>query len=214
MRGSLPLTKDPEGKYITTEDGRIVEYFVYGSNNVDAKVCVLLHGSGGTGKFFNQYICQEQALVELNVRAISPSYPGHGGSDVDMFRRITDWPITDLEPILTKEGVEKFYVVGASYGTAHGMAVASSFPQRVLGLGLNAPYLPEAICRDEVSGIALVASINFFQSSHLSMYLTKCLVYLSELLDRCRHDIARNAASESSYTAAYSWNIISCGCIY
>lgn len=163
MRGSLPLTKDPDGKYITTEDGRIVEYFVYGSNNVDAKVCVLLHGSGSTGKFFNQYICQEQALIELNVRAISPSYPGHGGSDVDMFRRITDWPMTDLEPILRKEEVDKFYVVGASYGTAHGMAVASSFPQRVLGLGLIAPYLPEAICREEVSGhcIGLLESTSF-----------------------------------------------------
>lgn len=51
-------------------------------------------------------------------------------------------------PILEKEKVDKFLVIGTSYGTSHAMATASALPNRCLGLGLNVPYLPENICRE------------------------------------------------------------------
>ena len=38
-----------EGRHITTTDGRIVEYLVYGSKRPDAKVIVQMHGSSTTG---------------------------------------------------------------------------------------------------------------------------------------------------------------------
>lgn len=84
-RGLLPLVKDDEAKYIevnTPNNGRIIEYYVYGSEQDDATTLVVLHGSGSTGKYLNQYIFTDDALKKLNVRAISPSYPGHGGSDI------------------------------------------------------------------------------------------------------------------------------------
>lgn len=148
-RGLRRLVKDPCAKYIALESGRTVEYFTYGSVRDDAAIVVALHGSGTTGKYFNQYWLPEDALKRLNCRVISPSYPGHGGTDMQPNRRIIEWPLTDLIPILEKEKVEeKFFVVGASYGTSHGMSVASALPERVLGLGLVAPYLPETICRE------------------------------------------------------------------
>ena len=148
-RGLLRLVKDPAAKYIELDTGRTVEYFTYGSARDDAAIVVALHGSGGTGKKFNQYWLPEDVLNKMNCRVISPSYPGHGGSDMQPNRRITEWPLTDLIPILEKEKVEKkFFVVGASYGTSHGMSVASALPERVLGLGLVVPYLPETICRE------------------------------------------------------------------
>ena len=155
-RGPLPLKKDDSAKYIevtsyrqqSMPSGRVIEYYVYGSERDDATPLVLLHGSGSTGKYFNRHIFPDKVLKELNVKAISPSYPGHGGSDPHVYRRITDWPITDLVPILEKEKVDKFLVIGSSYGTAHAMATASALPSRCLGLGLNVPYLPENICRE------------------------------------------------------------------
>jgi pimeloyl-ACP methyl ester carboxylesterase len=147
-RGDLPLVKEEGAKYVTAADGRTVEYFVWGSEKTDAKITVVLHGSCATGKYCNQYLYPPKVLEEMNVKAISPSYPGHGGSDTHPFRRIADWPTTDLEPILRQEGVAKFLVQGTSYGTAHAMATAVCFPKRCVAMGLNVPYLPETICRE------------------------------------------------------------------
>ena len=143
--GPLPLTKDESAKYIIVKPhDRSVEYYVYGSDREDAAVLVVLHGSGTTGKYFNQHMFAEDILTRLNVKAISPSYPGHGGSDPHNYRRITDYPYTDLAPILEKERVDKFIVTGASYGTSHAMAIATDMPdgeyyagKQVFGLTLT-----------------------------------------------------------------------------
>ena len=148
-RGSLPPVQDKEGKHIEVgPDNRVVEYFVWGSEKEDATPLVVLHGSGSTGKYLNQCAFPADVLIKMNVKAYSPSFPGHGGSDVHRYRRIADWPMLDLVPILEREKVDKFIVIGTSYGTAHAMAVASALPDRCLALGLNAPYLPEFICRE------------------------------------------------------------------
>ncbi|CAB9506920.1 Alpha beta hydrolase [Seminavis robusta] len=155
-RGEVPLTnsnKDVDGKYIVTTtastNDRTIEYFVWGSTKPNATVTVVCHGSNTTGKYFNQYLYPAKTMEAMNVKVISPSYPGHGGSDAQPFRDITDWPKDDLEPILLAEGVDTFMIQGSSYGTAHAMAAASYFsPDRCLAMGLNVPYLPENICRE------------------------------------------------------------------
>jgi pimeloyl-ACP methyl ester carboxylesterase len=157
-RGPLPLLQDEndeDAEYCVSnggggggDHGRSIEYFVWGSERPDATVVVYCHGSNSTGKHLNQFMFPHDVLLELNVKAISPSYPGHGGSDVDPNRRISKWPITDLEPILYDEGVNDFVVIGTSYGTAHAMATAACFPKRCVGMGLHVPYLPENVCRE------------------------------------------------------------------
>jgi hypothetical protein len=97
------------GKYVITKDGRVVEYFVWGSKQANAHVAVVCHGSAMTGKMMIP-LYDQAVLEKLNVRCIAPSYPGHGYSDVVVGRRIADWPHDDLEPILTAENVRKFQV--------------------------------------------------------------------------------------------------------
>ena len=93
-RGSLSLVKDDDAKYIEVmPNRRVIEYYVYGSEKDDATTLVVLHGSGSTGKYLNQYLFPDDALKKLNVRAISPSYPGHGGSDVHKVRQKHDHPL-------------------------------------------------------------------------------------------------------------------------
>ena len=146
-QGDLPLQKDPEACYIMVGK-RTIEYYVWGSDKPDATVAVLCHGSCNTGKGLNGFLYPSAALKELNVKAISPSYPGHGGSDTQPYRKISEWPLDDLSHILEKEKVDKFMVQGSSYGTAHAMATAACFPERCLAMGLNVPYLPKPICRE------------------------------------------------------------------
>ncbi len=50
-----------EGRHVTTADGRIVEYLVYGSTRPDAPVIVQMHGSGTTGGWpcqMNASLCE------------------------------------------------------------------------------------------------------------------------------------------------------------
>ena len=135
-----------EGRHITTADRRIVEYLVYGSKRHDARVIVQMHGSGTTGGWqckMNASLCEA-----LNLKGIAPSVPCHGYSDLHIGRRIVDFPL-DLEAILEAEGVGEFMVEGASFGTAHAMAIAWHFgPARCVAMGLNVPYVSDQICKE------------------------------------------------------------------
>jgi pimeloyl-ACP methyl ester carboxylesterase len=135
-----------EGRHVTMDDGRIVEYLVYGSKRPHAKVVVHIHGAGmSAGAYCQMYasLCEE-----LNVKGIAPSMPGYGYSDIRPGRLIVDFPL-DVDAILKAEGVGEFMVEGLSLGTAHAMAVAWHFgPDRCVAMGLNAPYVGEQICRE------------------------------------------------------------------
>jgi len=130
-KGQVPVDLDAiardGGSYVQTPQGRIVEYFVWGSQRSDATVAVLIHGQSGTGKCYKDFFCRQDVMERLNVKAIAPSLPGHGYTDAIQNRRIAMWPKDDLEPILDKEKVQQFMVQGWSYGTAHAMATASHF---------------------------------------------------------------------------------------
>jgi pimeloyl-ACP methyl ester carboxylesterase len=135
-----------EGRHITTPDGRIVEYLVYGSQRPDAKVIVQLHGTTSTGGFECRF--NGPLLEELNLKGIAPSLPGHGYSDVHIGRQVADFP-KDLEVILEAEAVDEFMVEGTSFGTSHSMATAWYFPpERCVAMGLNVPYLSDQICKE------------------------------------------------------------------
>ena len=56
-----------------------------------------------------------RTIKNLNVKVISPSYPGHGGSDAQPFRSLASWPKDDVEPFLHAENEDSFIVQGTSY---------------------------------------------------------------------------------------------------
>ena len=137
------------GRFVSTADGRIVEYFCWGSDSKDATVTILCQGQCLTGRSFNQFLYPQAVLEKLNVKAISPSFPGHGYSDMMPYRRIAHWPADDLEPILAAENVKKCMVQGMSYGTSHAMATGAHFgPATCIAIGLNVPYLPKDVARE------------------------------------------------------------------
>lgn len=133
------LRKDG-AKLAVNEEGRKIEYFVYGSTDPSAPVIINMHGSGveaSLEKSMYQPICEE-----LEVRGISISLPGFGNTDMKIGRVVVDWPSEDLEPVLNQEGVQDFMITGHSQGNPHAMAAAYYFGDRCTGLGLYAPLLP------------------------------------------------------------------------
>jgi len=135
------------GQFAVTADGRFVEYFVYGTTDPEAGVVVNMHGSGLEARFevaLYQSICDE-----LGVRGIAISLPGYGCTDMKPGRKVLDWANEDLLAVLDREDVEEFMITGHSLGTPHAMAAAYAHPGRCVGLGLNAPLLPTAVCHEE-----------------------------------------------------------------
>jgi pimeloyl-ACP methyl ester carboxylesterase len=148
------LRKDG-AKLTVNEDGRKIEYFVYGSTDPSAPVIINMHGSGveaSLEKSMYQPICEE-----LEVRGISISLPGFGNTDMKIGRVVVDWPSEDLEPVLNQEGVQDFMITGHSQGNPHAMAAAYYFGARCTGLGLYAPLLPNDLTEE----IGIVGAVGY-----------------------------------------------------
>lgn len=146
-QGQLPFDAEAlaadGGKYVVTPAGRTVEYFVYGSTDPQALVVVNMHGSGPEAR--SECELWSPACERLGVRGIAISLPGYGYTDMNPGRIVRNWPREDLEPVLDQEQVQQFMITGHSQGNPHAMAAALHFPQRCVGLGLNAPLLPSDV---------------------------------------------------------------------
>ncbi len=130
-------------RLVRTADGRQVAYCTYGIQAADAPVVVNMHGSGIEAGF--ERMTYEAICTELGCRGIAISQPGCGFSDEQPGRVVKDWAEEDLAAVLDAEQVDCFYITGHSQGTPHAMAAAFAFPERCLGMGLNAPLLPSAL---------------------------------------------------------------------
>ena len=137
-------------KIATDKNGRKIEYFLYGSANKNAPVIINMHGSALDGTF--EKAVHQKTCEELGVRGIAISLPGVGNTDMKKGRRVIDWACEDLQAVLEAENVDTFMITGHSQGHPHAMAADYHFKDRVTGLGLNAPLLPNVVT-DEI-GIA------------------------------------------------------------
>jgi pimeloyl-ACP methyl ester carboxylesterase len=84
---------------------------------------------------------------------------------------VVDWANEDLLAVLDREGVDEFMITGHSQGTPHAMAVAYVHPDRCVGLGLNAPLLPTAVCHEEGLQGALGADSLFSTTTLAKPYM-------------------------------------------
>jgi len=144
---------DDGGKFIQHEDGRIVEYFVYGSSNVDARVMLQINGSMGTGYYPALMPLVNEKMKELNIKGISITIPFYGYTSAPTSPstyKLGDWPLLDVLPVLKAEGIDPtatpIMVEGSSYGAGLALAVAASIP--VSHLHLHVPYIPSEMRAD------------------------------------------------------------------
>ena len=125
------------------DDGRIIEYYIYGSEDPGAQILLQINGSCGSARLFSQMTGMLKAMKDLKIRGISISLPGHGFSSNHPSRQIGNWPREDVRPVFEQEGIHSaFMVEGMSFGSSHAMAVMHEFPDRVTRAHLLVPYLP------------------------------------------------------------------------
>lgn len=138
--------KRDDAKIVTDKNGRQIEYFLYGSSDTNVPVIINIHGSSLDGTF--EKAVNQTACEELGVRGIAISLPGVGNTDMKIGRQVIDWPSEDLQAVLTAQQVDSFMITGHSQGNPHAMAAAYHFGDRVTGMGLNAPLLPNDVTNE------------------------------------------------------------------
>jgi pimeloyl-ACP methyl ester carboxylesterase len=87
----------------------------------------LLHGTPGS-RFAGQ--ADESAYASVGAHVITYDRPGYGGSDRFRGRRVVDG-VADVSAIADSLGIDRFAVVGGSWGGPLSLAVAAGLPERV-----------------------------------------------------------------------------------
>jgi pimeloyl-ACP methyl ester carboxylesterase len=97
-----------------------------------------LHGTPGS-RFVGQ--ANSGAYASVGARVITYDRPGYGGSDRFRGRRVVD-SVADVSAIADSFGIERFAVIGGSWGGPHSLAVAARLPERVTRAACRAGVAP------------------------------------------------------------------------
>ncbi len=113
-------------------DGHRVYWEVRG--NPDGKPAVVVHGGpgSGAGAFWLDYFDLAQYKVVLfDQRNCGRSTPDAGDDEVDLSANTTQHLIADMELLRQRLGIERWLVLGASWGATLGLAYAEAHPAAV-----------------------------------------------------------------------------------
>ncbi len=91
---------------------------------------LLLHGIGNYGRYW--YLVAVE--VAGRCRLVAPDARGHGDSEKPASGYRAEDYVADAIGVADALALERFVLVGHSMGGAHAIALASTFPERVLGL--------------------------------------------------------------------------------
>ncbi|BCL17790.1 prolyl aminopeptidase [Micromonospora sagamiensis] len=118
-------------------DGHQVFWQVGG--NPDGKPAVVLHGGPGSGSAPGAARVFDPAryrIVFLDQRGCGRSTPNAGDPTVDLSTNTTDHLVADVERLREHLGVDRWLVLGASWGSSLALAYAQRHPRRVSELVL------------------------------------------------------------------------------
>ncbi len=122
---------------LTSRDGRLVRYCVYGAS--DGLPVVFHSGSPGTRWKRPDVI---KATEQSGLRMLVPDRPGYGGSTRQAGRTVAD-VADDVRLLADAQEWAQFAVAGNSGGGPHALACAALLPERVtrcaMGSGISPP---------------------------------------------------------------------------
>lgn len=113
-------------------DGNVIGWETCG--NPDGKPAVVLHGGPGSGRspFWRRYFDPAAYRVVLfDQRGCGRSTPDAGDPAVDLSTNTLDHLLDDVEALRVHLGIERWLVLGGSWGTTLGLAYAERHPDRV-----------------------------------------------------------------------------------
>ncbi len=176
----------------------------------DDPVVVLVHGAGMDSTVWQ---LQTRYLAHRKLRAVAVDLPGHGRSDGEALRSISEmagW----LGRFVDAAGFETVHLVGHSMGTFVALELAASRPESVesvvlLGTATTMPVHPDLIDKaghDLPAAAALMAAWAHAKPAHLGHHPTPGLWMTGgarALVERSRPGVL---VTDFEACAAYTWD--------
>lgn len=137
MQLLYPDIKANQTYYLDTEDGHQV-YFEE-SGTLDGIPIVILHGGpgGGCSPTYRRYCDPEKyRIILVDQRGCGKSTP-----HAELENNTTDHLIEDLEKIREQLGIDKWVLLGGSWGVTLALAYAEKHPKQILGMILRGVFL-------------------------------------------------------------------------
>ncbi len=137
MSGLYPAAEPYDHGLLDVGDGQRVYWETCG--NPDGKAAVVLHGGPGSGctpwwrRLFDSAAYR---VVLFDQRGCGRSTPRVDDPDVDLATNTTHHLLTDIERMREHLGIERWLVLGGSWGSTLGLAYAEAHPGRVSELVL------------------------------------------------------------------------------
>ncbi|MDA8295844.1 MAG: prolyl aminopeptidase [Actinomycetota bacterium] len=135
---AVPLEPSEFG-YLDVGDGHLVYWETVGSPG--GLPAVWLHGGPGappSPRTRGNVDPSRYRLVIFDQRGCGRSRPLASEPDVDLATNTTHHLIADIERLRVHLGIDRWVVIGGSWGVTLGLAYAQRYPQQVLGLVLAA----------------------------------------------------------------------------
>lgn len=132
MADHYPLAEMYASGFLDTGDGNRVYYEELG--NPDGKPAVVLHGGPGSGTSpgpARGWEPEVWRVVRFDQRGCGRSTPHASDPNTDMSLNTTRHLIADIEMLREHLGIEKWLVMGASWGATLALVYAEQYPERV-----------------------------------------------------------------------------------
>ncbi|WP_433217716.1 prolyl aminopeptidase [Microtetraspora malaysiensis] len=113
-------------------DGHRVHWETYG--NPDGKPAVVVHGGPGSGctpGWLRYFDPEAYRVVLFDQRGCGRSTPRADDPAADLSTNTTPHLVSDIERLRERLGIERWLVLGASWGSTLGLAYAETHPERV-----------------------------------------------------------------------------------
>jgi proline iminopeptidase len=132
MTPRYPSVEPHERGMLSTDDGNEVYWEVCG--NPEGKPAIVLHGGPGSGAipwWRRLFDPNAYRIVLLDQRGCGRSRPTASDPSTNLEQNTTHHLLSDLEGIRTRLGIERWLVLGGSWGSTLGLAYGERFPKRV-----------------------------------------------------------------------------------
>eukprot|EP00930_Biecheleria_cincta_P005294 TRINITY_DN106211_c0_g1_i1.p1 TRINITY_DN106211_c0_g1~~TRINITY_DN106211_c0_g1_i1.p1 ORF type:complete len:401 (+),score=60.09 TRINITY_DN106211_c0_g1_i1:35-1237(+) len=171
-------------RWIQKEDGRIIEYYVYGSEEPNAKILLQCSGDMSSAKMFSELPSVVKVLKDKNVKAIAVNPPGFGFTSAQPCRRMGDWAKSDMDPVLQAEKIPDntpLMIEGTSLGSLHCYSLMHYYQDRVTAVHFQVP----ALARDLAKEMKLAGKIQGCDCT--GKYSTTCFLCPGYCCSPCLH---------------------------
>lgn len=140
-RGPYPEIEPYEHGMLDVGDGNAVYWEACG--DPDGKPALVLHGGPGVGcspaqrRLFDP---SRYRIVLFDQRGCGRSTPHASGDDIDMGVNTTWHLVSDIERLREHLGIDRWLILGGSWGTCLGLAYAEKYRERVSELVLTGVF--------------------------------------------------------------------------